>query len=127
MKTAMHQNSLTAYRSLNLTHSQATVARAILKETRAGRAVTGYALIERYGIMQNQSSPRIKELREMTEQGKPFVLDGEEYALIVVDRVLNPSGRPADAYKLESFAVVREKWLQQQAARQIGVQTEMQL
>jgi hypothetical protein len=127
MKTQMHENSMAAYRSLSLTHSQATVARAILSETRAGRASTIDSLFRRYGIMPTSGSARIGELRKMSERGEAFTLDGEEYALIVVDRVLNPSGRPADAYKLESFAVVREKWMQQQAARQIGVQTEMQL
>ena len=127
MKTAMHENSLTAYRSLNLTASQATVARAILKETRAGRASTIDSLFRRHGIMPTSGSARIGELRKMAERGEAFTLDGEEYALIVVDRVLNPSGRPADAYKLEYFAIVREEWMRKQAARQIGVQTEMQL
>lgn len=127
MKTNVHQNSLEAYRSLNLSRSQDIVARAIRRETKAGRASTIDSLFRRYGLIPSSTSARIGELRKVAEAGEAFRIDGEEYALVCVGKVENESGRPADSYKLESFAVVRGKWLQDQVARQIGVQTEMDL
>lgn len=126
MKTNVHQNSLEAYRKINLTAAQAKVARAILNETRYGRPATLDSLFHRYGIMPS-SSGRITEMKTIAENGQAFVIDGEEYALVCVGKQLTSGGNKADAFKLESFAVVRQAWLEKQAALQIGVQTQMQL
>lgn len=127
MKTNVHKNSLEAYRSLNLNRSQDIVARAIRRETKAGRASTIDSLFRRYALIPSSTSARIGELRKMAEAGEAFRLDDEDWALVMVGKVENESGRIADSYKLEQFAVVRQAWIERQQALQIGVQTEMQL
>ena len=126
MKTRMHENSIEAYRKINLTAAQARVARAILNETIHGRPATMDSLFHRYGIL-SSSSGRITEMKTMAENGQAFILDGNEYALVCVGKQLTSGGNKADAFKLEQFAVVRQAWIEGQQARQIGVQTEMQL
>jgi len=107
-----HANSREAYKTLILTASQMKVARAILKETKAGRPASIDSLFLKYGIMPNISSPRIGELKKMAEACKAFPLDGEEYAMVFVEKVTTSSNKKADAYKLERFDVVRAAWLE---------------
>lgn len=114
----MHENSIAAYRTMNLTKSQMEVARKVLQETKAGRASTIDSLFRKYTLMPTSTSARLGELRKMAERGEAFKIDGEEYALICVGRTVNPSGRAADEYKLESFAVIRAAM----AAKNIGKQ-----
>ena len=128
MKTNMHKNSLAAYKALNLTKAQEKVARAILANTRKGVPSTNSTLLE-YNIFPNEASPRTGEMLKMwNEYRQPFVLDGEEYALVVVGRQINPrSNKEADIFQLQPFAVVRAKWLEEQEKRSevYGVQSQL--
>ena len=107
----IHANSIAAYKRLNLTNSQMKVARAILNETRHGRAATMDSLFRRYGIMPT-SSGRITEMKEMAKECQAFTIDGEEYALVCVGKEKTAAGDTADAFKLEKFAAWRAAWLE---------------
>lgn len=113
----VHENSLAAYGKMNLTAAQMKVARAILNETRRGRAATIDSLFHRYGILPN-SSGRITELKRMAADCIAFEIDGEEWALVCVGRETTASGNTADAFQLEKFSVVRAKYLQEKERRE---------
>lgn len=119
-----HANSREAYKTLKLTASQTKVVRAIKMETKAGRSASIDSLFLRYGIMQNVSSPRIGELKKMADACQAFTLDGEEYALVFVEKVTTSSNKKADAYKLENFCVVRAAWLERNKG--VGEQAKLQ-
>lgn len=123
----VHQNSIAAYRSIDLNTSQEFVARAIRRETKAGRAATINSLFVMYNIPEKTGSPRIGELRMMTEKGIAFRIDGEEYAIVFAGKEKTQSGRTADGYKIERFAIVRAAFLEQQAVRGIGEQTALSI
>jgi hypothetical protein len=113
----VHSNSLAAYKQINLTKAQERVMRAILANTIAGKHSTNSTLTE-YNIMPNEASPRTGELLKMAEDGNAFLLDGEEYALVVIGQQVNPrSKRVADILQVVPFAVVRAEWLRKQAER----------
>ena len=98
--------------------------RAILANTKAGKPSTNSTLTD-HNIMPNEASPRTGELLKIAEEGNAFVLDGEEYALVVVGTQLNPrTNRPADKLEVVPFAVVRTKFLAEKARRKqiYGVQ-----
>lgn len=125
MKRNMHKYSLDAYGRINLTTAQRRVARAILANTRKGKPSTNSTLID-FGIMPNQASPRTGEMLKMwTEERRPFVLDGEAYALIDVGEHLNNGKYKATALELRPFALVRAEYERQRLERAAETQTQI--